>query len=471
MKRSFPEPDRLLDLAPEDDPAHMARLVRSAIKAPDEPVPRVKWRIRNTLQRKSDRSRRYLRVALVGGGIFLTGGVVGAVVRPILGPHARVTIESVENVYPGPRTESPRHGKTEQAKGGVAPDLQPAPETAAQEPAPSAQDESTRALGAVVDHLSLDLADLPALGTSTAVKRQVAPASGIRPEPAPTVSSAKQAATDPIPVRAARPVSSTQRAPEGTRALARVETTPSRQPESGHPVQQPAWPASDVEPPAYVPTASTVTVPGAQLSPGRPNLDLPYPAPGTSAPRPALPAAALKPSAPPPSEQALLARALRNLRAERRPGNALAALDEYAARFPDGALRPEAARLRTEALLALGYKQAALSELDRQPSTGAGGEEARLVRGELRAADGRWSDALLDFDTVVRAWLPHAAALVKQGSGQQRERLERALWDRASARAHLGDPVGARTDLRECLRRFPGGRFAERAAQLLGELR
>jgi len=65
--------------------------------------------------------------------------------------------------------------------------------------------------------------------------------------------------------------------------------------------------------------------------------------------------------------------------------------------------------------------------------------------------------------------LSEAEEVVKAGS-KLRERFERALWDRASARSHLGDDAGARADLRECWRRFPDGRFADRVAPLLGEL-
>jgi tetratricopeptide (TPR) repeat protein len=183
---------------------------------------------------------------------------------------------------------------------------------------------------------------------------------------------------------------------------------------------------------------------------------------------PAIPAAAPEPAPSPlPDEQALLSEAVRHLRSEHRPERALADLDVYLARFPDGSLLPEATRLRTEALLALGHKPAALAELNRPSAPGtAGREESRLVRGELRATAGRWQDALEDFDAVVRA---HAALVAPASSAKQRERLERALWGRASARSHLGDEAGARADLRECLRRFPQGRFAVQAAGLLGE--
>lgn len=192
----------------------------------------------------------------------------------------------------------------------------------------------------------------------------------------------------------------------------------------------------------------------------------PDPAPIRTAPAAPVPQARV-PS--PPSEQALLSRAVRSLRSEHRPGSALAVLDEYVARFPSGSLLPEATRLRTEALLALGHKPAALAELNRAPAlVGANGEDSRLVRGELRAAAGRWQEALEDFDAVVRAYQPKVGAAA---STKLREHFERALWGRASARSHVGDEVGARADLRESLRRFPQGRFAARAVRLLGELR
>ena len=174
---------------------------------------------------------------------------------------------------------------------------------------------------------------------------------------------------------------------------------------------------------------------------------------------------------PPPSEQALLSRALRSLRSERRPELALAVLEEYVARFPNGSLLPEVTRLRTEALLALGHKPAALAELNRELVTGtAGVDESRLVRGELHAAAGRWREALADFDAVVGIRIAHEPSARPSTSGKLRDRFERALWGRASARSHLGDDAGARADLNESLRRFPQGRFAAQAARLLSEL-
>jgi hypothetical protein len=119
----------------------------------------------------------------------------------------------------------------------------------------------------------------------------------------------------------------------------------------------------------------------------------------------------------------------------------------------------------------LGHKPAALAELNRETGPGmAGGEDSRLVRGELHAAAGRWREALADFDAVVHARLAHEPTASPSASARLRERFERALWGRASARSHLEDDAGARADLTECLRRFPQGRFAAQAARLLGEL-
>jgi tetratricopeptide (TPR) repeat protein len=128
--------------------------------------------------------------------------------------------------------------------------------------------------------------------------------------------------------------------------------------------------------------------------------------------------------------------------------------------------------LRAEALLQLGRKGEALAELDRlslgrMPNS----DERQVLRGELRAAVGRWREALGDFDVVVRSHAGQASDIGAATDMKLRERFERALWGRALARSRLGDDAGARTDLRECLRLFPRGRFAAEAARLLDEHR
>jgi TolA-binding protein len=176
--------------------------------------------------------------------------------------------------------------------------------------------------------------------------------------------------------------------------------------------------------------------------------------------------------APPPDEHALLKTALQRLRTAHDAASALAALDDYRVRFPNGGLAPEAAMLRAEALLQIGRKGDALAELDRlslgqMPNS----DEPHVLRGELRAAVGRWREALADFDVVLRGHAGEKAEIGAATDMKLRERLERALWGRALARSRLGDDGGARADLQECLRRFPGGRFASEATRLLGEQR
>ena len=84
MKERVSVPVRMVDLPAQDDPAKLAVLVRSAVQAPVEDVPLIRWRVRNTLRRQGEKRRRMLRVVLVGSFLFLTGGVVGAVMGPIL---------------------------------------------------------------------------------------------------------------------------------------------------------------------------------------------------------------------------------------------------------------------------------------------------------------------------------------------------------------------------------------------------
>ena len=54
MRPARQNPTRLAELAPENDLAGVALLIQSARQAPDESLPLVKWRIRNSLRRRSD---------------------------------------------------------------------------------------------------------------------------------------------------------------------------------------------------------------------------------------------------------------------------------------------------------------------------------------------------------------------------------------------------------------------------------
>jgi hypothetical protein len=153
------------------------------------------------------------------------------------------------------------------------------------------------------------------------------------------------------------------------------------------------------------------------------------------------------PPSPLSAEAELLKRVLMRLRRARDGQGALADLDAYFARFPNGLLRPEADAARAECLLSLGRDQEALRVLDglSLPPRGRAAE-LRVIRGELRASSD-CAGAIVDFDATLDAAIPQGLA-------------ERALYGRASCRARTGDRVGARRDLDEYARRFPSGRFA-----------
>ena len=154
----------------------------------------------------------------------------------------------------------------------------------------------------------------------------------------------------------------------------------------------------------------------------------------------------------------MLAQAIRTLRIDGDASAALHLLDERQARFTDGALSYEASAVRIEALLKLGRAEVALADLDRLPLHAMPRrDEWYVVRGQLRAQAGRWSNAEVDFATALSARLPGAGG----------DLTERALWGRAVARSHQGNVAGARADALEYLRRFPSGRFAGLAHQAL----
>jgi hypothetical protein len=196
-----------------------------------------------------------------------------------------------------------------------------------------------------------------------------------------------------------------------------------------------------------------IAAPAVAPPPVPPPLPPPAPTPA------AMPAAVSSPIA---VEQALLARSMKTLRHGHDPKGALALLTEHAQRFPAGALASEASVLRVEALLGLGRTTDALSILDGSSlSTTPNRDEQFVLRGELRAASGRWREASADFDEPLGG-RPLPAATAKARTLQ-----ERALWGRAAAHSRLGDETGARADLRLYLRVFPAGRFAKQAAALL----
>jgi TolA-binding protein len=202
----------------------------------------------------------------------------------------------------------------------------------------------------------------------------------------------------------------------------------------------------------------------------RPAVESPPP---TSPPPVALPAPATKkvsepparkvaltdtpPPVPPPVERneptptspeiTALEQAMSLLRGKHDAPAALAALDHYIARFPDGALAREARVARVDALLMLDRADDALWALEELPlDAQRRGTELQLIRGELRARTD-CARAEADFTAVL-------------GRVQPGTLEERALYGRAVCRSAQGNRGGAADDLRRYVERFPNGAHA-----------
>jgi hypothetical protein len=148
-------------------------------------------------------------------------------------------------------------------------------------------------------------------------------------------------------------------------------------------------------------------------------------------PKPALPAPptqATNPSTPATRSEGaakLLAEAIRTLRVDHSPKAALTLLDRHETELDRGALGHEVLIVRVEALLLLHRRAEALSLLDVAALTDVAAQRSLLVtRGELRAAVGRCTEALGDFELV----------LAKSNPPDQR-----ALQGRAGCTTKLGD--------------------------------
>ncbi len=105
-------------------------------------------------------------------------------------------------------------------------------------------------------------------------------------------------------------------------------------------------------------------------------------------------------------------------------------------------------------MLALHRDREALQQLDgmRLEELPRGGERL-VVRGELRAAVKRWSDAKSDFDRAL-----------SQVSGSPAWH-ERALWGRGVARLRCGEREQGMEDIERYHDLYPHGRFAAEAAR------
>ena len=136
-------------------------------------------------------------------------------------------------------------------------------------------------------------------------------------------------------------------------------------------------------------------------APARPTARLPAPVATEPLALEAPPPPADGPAPAPPmkaTEARLVAEALSELRQGNDPRAALSTLDRYAREFPHGVLETEALRTRVEAVIRLDDRKTALALLEGKPALSDGlGADLLLTRAELRAAAGRFREALDDF--------------------------------------------------------------------------
>jgi hypothetical protein len=142
-------------------------------------------------------------------------------------------------------------------------------------------------------------------------------------------------------------------------------------------------------------------------------------------------------------ETALLAGALHRLHREHDALGALAMLEAYPRRFPQGQLAGEVTLVEADALLKLGRREELVERLNPEvigqyPLA----NELALVRAEALAKLDRCQEALPAF----------SALLVEPLEPQPRER---ALYGRALCRVSLGRTEGAREDFARLLVEFP----------------
>jgi TolA-binding protein len=167
----------------------------------------------------------------------------------------------------------------------------------------------------------------------------------------------------------------------------------------------------------------------------------------TDAPRPTPPPSERNEPTPASPEITTLEQAMSLLRGKHDAPAALAALDEYISRFPNGALAREARVARVDALLMLDRADDALRALEELPlDAHRRSTELQLIRGELRARTD-CARAEADFTAVL--------ARVQAGALE-----ERALYGRAVCRSTQGNTGGAADDLRRYIDRFPKGAHA-----------
>jgi TolA-binding protein len=239
----------------------------------------------------------------------------------------------------------------------------------------------------------------------------------------------------------------------GKRRATQAETSPANQPApAAQDIPAADVTADDAAPQVSAPIAAHAPAAKSTSAPSRRRL-------AVAETQPRLPAVVERPEPTPASEEiAALERAMSLLRGKHDAPAALAALDDYLARFPGGQLAPEARVARVDALLTLDRADEALRALEQLPlDAHRRSTELQLIRGELRArTDCDRGEA--DF-TAVLARVQTAAL------------EERALYGRAACQAKRGNVNGAADDLRRYVERFPHGAHTDWARRWLENAR
>jgi hypothetical protein len=102
-----PDLRRLSHLPTSEDPHHLAPLFLSAKAAPERDLPRLRWRLRVSLQQRATRTRRFLKIAVTAGTLFVAGGVLGSVIGWNLKNPTRAQEPKAEVARPS--TRHPAH--------------------------------------------------------------------------------------------------------------------------------------------------------------------------------------------------------------------------------------------------------------------------------------------------------------------------------------------------------------------------
>jgi hypothetical protein len=271
-------------------------------------------------------------------------------------------------------------------------------------------------------------------------KRNVHAPAVVKPHPRPPSTVVPAAVEPPPAVEVEVP-------PQPPAAVAEVEPTPHHRPHHRGTIR-----ALPPLPPAPPTAQVSAPVASANAEPATPDIPLTTkPAPVAGGPAPESPRAELT------REMPAFRAVLHALNVERDGHAALAALDAYHRDFPSGIFHLEAYAARVDALILLGRRDEALSELQ-GVSTGAlrqmpHGAELSLLRAELVKERGDCTAAMATFDQVLDEG-PASLA-------------ERALWDRAGCRAAMGKSEESRADLEQYLRLFPKGVFAKKVRAAL----